>query len=134
MPSRPTFGILLGSSVSATEALKVSANVLTNLPIRDALLAAADRVREGTAIGSALYNTGYFPPMMLNMIASGEASGQLVEMLDRAAETQERQLVHKAAALVGLLEPLLILVMGGLVLVIVLAIMLPIFNINQLIK
>lgn len=129
-----TFGILLGSSVSATEALKVSANVLTNLPIRDALLAAADRVREGTAIGSALYNTGYFPPMMLNMIASGEASGQLVEMLDRAAETQERQLVHKAAALVGLLEPLLILVMGGLVLVIVLAIMLPIFNINQLIK
>jgi len=129
-----TFGILLGSSVSATEALKVSANVLTNLPIRDALLAAADRVREGTAIGSALYNTGYFPPMMLNMIASGEASGQLVEMLDRAAENQERQLVHKAAALVGLLEPLLILVMGGLVLVIVLAIMLPIFNINQLIK
>jgi len=129
-----TFGILLGSSVSATEALKVSANVLTNLPIRDSLLDAAERVREGTAIGSALYNTGYFPPMMLNMIASGEASGQLVEMLDRAAETQERQLVSKAAALVGLLEPLLILVMGGLVLVIVLAIMLPIFNINQLIQ
>ena len=129
-----TFGILLGSSVSATEALGVSAKVLSNLPIRDALLGAADRVREGTAIGTALYNTGFFPPLMLNMIASGEASGQLVDMLERAAETQERQLLHTVAALVGLLEPLLILVMGGLVLVIVLAIMLPIFNINQLIQ
>jgi general secretion pathway protein F len=129
-----TFGILLGSSVSATEALRVSANVLTSLPIRDALLDAADRVREGSAIGTALYNTGLFPPLMLNMIASGEASGQLVEMLDRAAETQERQMLHAVAALVGLMEPLLILVMGGLVLVIVLAIMLPIFNINQLIQ
>ena len=129
-----TFGILLGSSVSATEALKVSANVLTNLPIRDALLAAADRVREGAAIGSSLYNTGYFPPLMLNMIASGEASGQLVEMLDRASDTQERQLLHTVAALVGLMEPLMILLMGGLVLVIVIAIMLPIFNINQLVQ
>lgn len=129
-----TFGILLGSSVSATEALKVSANVLTNLPIRDALLDAADRVREGAAIGSSLYNTGYFPPLMLNMIASGEASGQLVEMLDRASETQERQLLHTVAALVGLLEPLMILLMGGLVLLIVIAIMLPIFNINQLVQ
>lgn len=129
-----TFGILLGSSVSATEALKVSANVLTNLPIRDALLSAADRVREGAAIGSSLYNTGFFPPLMLNMIASGEASGQLVDMLDRAAESQERQLLHTVAALVGLMEPLMILLMGGLVLVIVIAIMLPIFNINQLIQ
>jgi len=129
-----TFGILLGSSVSATEALKVSANVLPNVPIRDSLLAAADRVREGAAIGSSLYNTGYFPPLMLNMIASGEASGQLVEMLDRAADTQERQLLHTVAALVGLMEPLMILLMGGLVLVIVIAIMLPIFNINQLIQ
>ena len=129
-----TFGILLGSSVSATEALRISANVLSNLPIRDALLGAADRVREGSAIGTSLYNTRFFPPLMLNMIASGEASGQLVDMLDRAAETQERQLLHTVTALVGLLEPLLILVMGGLVLVIVLAIMLPIFNINQLIQ
>lgn len=129
-----TFGILLGSSVAATEALQVSAKVLSNLPIRDALVDAAGRVREGSPIGTALYNTGYFPPLMLNMIASGEVSGQLVEMLDRAAEAQERQLLHRVAALVGLMEPLLILIMGGLVLVIVLAIMLPIFNINQLIQ
>ena len=102
--------------------------------VTEKAVAAADRVREGTAIGSSLYNTGYFPPLMLNMIASGEASGRLVEMLDRAADTQERQLLHTVAALVGLMEPLLILLMGGLVLVIVIAIMLPIFNINQLIQ
>ena len=129
-----TFSILLGSSVAANEALQVSARVLSNLPLRDALLDASERVREGASIGTALYNTGFFPPLMLNMIASGEVSGQLVEMLDRAAEAQERHLLHKTAALVGLLEPVMILVMGGLVLVIVLAIMLPIFDINQLIQ
>ncbi|MEN8175460.1 MAG: type II secretion system inner membrane protein GspF [Pseudomonadota bacterium] len=129
-----TFGILLGSSVSATEALRISARVLTNLPMREALADAADRVREGTAIGAALSATDYFPPLMLNMIASGEASGRLVEMLERAADAQERQLLTRVSTAVGLLEPLMILVMGGVVLAIVMAILLPIFDINQMIQ
>jgi general secretion pathway protein F len=78
--------------------------------------------------------SGYFPPMTVHLIASGEASGRLEEMLERAAITQEREMDTYIATLLGLFEPLLILVMGGMVLVIVLAILLPIFELNQLVK
>ena len=72
--------------------------------------------------------------MVIHLIASGEASGRLDVMLERAAETQSRELESFVAALTSLLEPVLILVMGGIVLFIVLAILLPIFEMNQLIK
>jgi general secretion pathway protein F len=129
-----TLSILAASGVPVLEALRISAQVLSSLPMRDAVEEAAARVREGSSLAGALEKSGYFPPMALHLIASGEASGKLESMLERAAENQERELETIISALMGLFEPLLILVMGGLVLIIVLAILLPIFDLNQLVK
>ncbi len=129
-----TFSILMGSGVPVLEALRISAQVLANLPMRRAVLQVADRVREGSSISAALEKTGHFPPMVIHLIASGEASGNLEEMLERAAANQERELETMTAALLGLFEPLLILLMGGLVLLIVVAILLPVFDLNQLVR
>lgn len=128
-----TFSILNASSVPILEALRISAQVLSNYPMRAAVDNAAARVREGTSIRSALEQTGYFPPMTLSLIASGETSGKLDDMLERAAQVQERETETAVATLLGLFEPILILVMGTVVLVIVLAILLPIFELNQLV-
>lgn len=129
-----TFSILFGSGVPVLEALRISAQVLSNLPMRQAVMEVADRVREGSSIHTALERTGLFPPMTVHLIASGEASGHLDEMLERAANNQERELETMTAALLGAFEPLLILVMGGIVLMIVVAILLPIFDLNQLVR
>ena len=129
-----TFSILTASGVAVLEALRISAQVVSNLPMRDAVDEAAARVREGASIAGALEKSGYFPPMTVHLIASGESSGKLEEMLERAAINQEREIETMIAALLGLFEPMLILVMGGVVLVIVLAILLPIFDLNQLVQ
>ncbi|HET9694244.1 MAG TPA: type II secretion system F family protein, partial [Steroidobacteraceae bacterium] len=92
------------------------------------------RVREGAPIGRSLGQSRLFPPMMIHLISSGETSGELDTMLERAAQHQERELDSVLQAMVGLLGPLMILVMGGLVLVIVMAMLLPIFELNQLVK
>jgi general secretion pathway protein F len=102
--------------------------------MKAAVTDAAVRVREGAPIGRSLARSRLFPPMMIHLISSGETSGELDTMLDRAAQHQERELDSILQALVGLLGPLMILVMGGLVLVIVLAMLLPIFELNQLVK
>jgi general secretion pathway protein F len=129
-----TFSILTASGVSVLEALRISSQVISNIPMREAVNEAAARVREGAGIAAALERSGYFPPMTVHLIASGEASGKLEEMLERAAINQEREIETMIAAVLGLFEPLLILLMGGVVLVIVLAILLPIFNLNQLVQ
>ena len=129
-----TFSILTASGVAVLEALRISAQVVSNLPMRDAVDEAAARVREGASIAAALEKSGYFPPMTVHLIASGESSGKLEEMLERAAINQEREIETMIAALLGLFEPMLIRVMGGVVLVIVLAILLPIFDLNQLVQ
>lgn len=129
-----TLSILAASGVPVLEALRIAAQVMSSLPMRDAVEEATARVREGSSLYSALDKGGYFPPMTLHLIASGEASGKLEEMLERAAENQERELETTIAAVMGLFEPLLILAMGGMVLMIVLAILLPIFDLNQLVK
>lgn len=129
-----TFSILTASGVAVLEALRISAQVVSNLPMREAVDEAAARVREGASISSALERSGYFPPMTVHLIASGESSGKLEEMLERAAINQEREIETLVAALLGLFEPLLILFMGGVVLIIVLAILLPIFDLNQLVQ
>ncbi|WP_455217060.1 type II secretion system inner membrane protein GspF [Kaarinaea lacus] len=128
-----TFSILMASGVPVLEGMRISAQVMTNLPMREAVDEAAKRVREGTGIHRALDSCGYFPPMMVNLIASGEASGNLEEMLERSAVGQEREVETLIAGAMGLFEPLLIVGMGGIVLFIVTAILLPIFNMNQLI-
>lgn len=129
-----TLNILAGSGVPLLEALNMSASVISNTPMRDAVTDAARRVREGSGVGHALERSGYFPPMTLSLIKSGESSGTLDKMLERAAETQERELEARIAMVMGVFEPLLILAMGGVVLIIVLAILLPIFELNQLVN
>ena len=129
-----TLSILTGSGVPVLEALRISATVVGNLPMRAAVEEGARRVREGTALHTALEHSGYFPPMTVHLIASGESSGKLDEMLERAAASQEREMEVLITTITELFGPLLILVMGGIVLVIVLAILLPIFDLNQLVK
>ena len=129
-----TLSILSGSGVPVLEALRISASVVSNIPMRTAVEEAARRVREGAALHSALEHSGYFPPMTVHLIASGEASGKLEAMLERAADSQEREMEVLITTITELFGPLLILVMGGMVLVIVLAILLPIFDLNQLVK
>ena len=129
-----TLNILAASGVPLLEALQMSASVISNTPMREAVNEAARRVREGSGIGYALERSGYFPPMTLSLIKSGESSGTLDQMLERAAETQERELEGRIAVVMGVFEPLLILAMGAVVLIIVLAILLPIFELNQLVK
>jgi len=128
-----TFSILTASAVPVLEALRIAGEVVTNLPMRDAVGEAAARVREGAPIGRSLAASRLFPPMTIHLISSGESSGELENMLERAAMSQERELDGLLAALVGLLGPLLIVLMGLFVMGIVFAMLLPIFELNQLI-
>ena len=129
-----TLGILFGSGVPILDAMRIGSQVVTNMPMRDAIDAATLSVREGTPVNKALAASNLFPPITVHLIASGESSGRLDEMLDRAAEQQEREVETLVAAMMGLLEPLLIVTMGGIVFCIVMAILLPIFDLNQLVK
>ena len=128
-----TFSILSAASVPVLEALRISGEVVTNLPMRDAIADATARVREGAAIGRSLSTSKLFPPMAIHLISSGESSGTLETMLERAAIAQERELDGLLDAMVGLLGPLLIVTMGLFVMGIVFAMLLPIFEMNQLI-
>ncbi|MEN8165860.1 MAG: type II secretion system inner membrane protein GspF [Pseudomonadota bacterium] len=128
-----TLSIMAASSVPILDSLRIAAQVLTNLPMKQAVEEAATKVREGSSLHNALKNTGYFPPMTLSLLASGESSGNLEGMLERSAEIQDREIEALVSTVLGLFEPILILVMGGIVLLIVLAILLPIFEINQLV-
>jgi general secretion pathway protein F len=128
-----TFSILSASSVPVLEAMRIAGEVVTNLPMRDAVTDAAARVREGAPIGRSLATSRMFPPMTIHLISSGESSGELESMLERAAISQERELDGLLAALVGLLGPVLIVLMGLFVMGIVFAMLLPIFEMNQLI-
>ena len=129
-----TLSILAGSGVPILDALKISAEVVENIPMRDAVTEASVRVREGASISKSLAASKLFPPMMIHLVSSGEAGGRLEEMLARSAAGQEREVDGLIAALLGILQPLLIVAMGAIVLTIVLAILLPIFEINNLIQ
>ncbi len=129
-----TLSILAGSGVPILDALKISAEVIENLPMRQAVNEATLRVREGTSISKALGASRLFPPIMMHMIASGEAGGRLEEMLSRTADYQEREVDGLISTLLGILQPLLIVLMGAIVMTIVLAILQPIFEINNLIR
>ncbi len=129
-----TLSILTASAVPVLDALRIAGEVVTNLPMRDAVTEATARVREGAPIGRSLAASKLFPPMTIHLISSGEASGQLESMLDRAALNQERELEGLVTALTGLLGPLLIVAMGLFVMGIVFAMLLPIFEMNSLIR
>jgi general secretion pathway protein F len=129
-----TLSILTSSGVPALEALRIGASVILSIPMREAVDEAAVRVREGGAIGRSLAQSKLFPAMSVHLISSGEASGELDAMLDRAATHQESEMDSLLSTMLSVLEPLLIIVMGLMVLTIVMAILLPIFQINQLIR
>ncbi|WP_324733989.1 GspF family T2SS innner membrane protein variant XcpS [Pseudomonas paeninsulae] len=128
-----TLAILTRSGVPLVEALGIGAEVIVNRVIRQQVVVAAQKVREGGSLTRALEASGQFPPMMLHMIASGERSGELDQMLARTARNQENDLSAQVALLVGLFEPFMLVFMGAVVLVIVLAILLPILSLNQLV-
>jgi general secretion pathway protein F len=128
-----TLAILVGSRVPILSALEAGEGVMTLVPMREALAAAARGVREGMPLSRALGATGAFPPVMVHLIAGGEATGRLDESLERAARQQQADIATRLATAVAVFEPALIVVMGVLVLAIVLAILLPIFNLNQLV-
>ncbi len=128
-----TLSILNESGVPLLDALRISAQVVTSLPMKAAVEDAARRVREGASLHTALEQAGYFPPLTVHLIASGEASGKLDEMLDRAAVSQERDLQSAIQTLLSFFGPFAILILGALVLFIVMAMLLPIFELNQLV-
>ena len=129
-----TLSILMASGVPVLEGLRIASQVINNIPMRDSVEQAAVRVKEGSSLHKAIAESGHFPPMTVQLIASGEASGRLEAMLERAATQQERETGTLIAALLGIFEPVLILTMGLVVLTIVLAILLPIFDLNQLVR
>ena len=129
-----TFSILTASAVPVLEALRISAEVVINMPMRNAVEEAALRVREGAPIGKSLAARKLFPPMMIHLISSGESSGELEKMLERAASNQEREMDGLLSTLTNLLGPLMVVFMGAVVMFIVIALLLPIFQLNELVK
>ena len=129
-----TLSILMASGVPLLDALRIAGQVLTNRVLRQDSRDVAERVAEGSTLHRALRQSGRFPPMMVHMVASGEASGELETMLERSASNQERELEMTLGTVMALFEPLLVVVMGGMVLLIVLAILLPIFDLNTMVK
>lgn len=129
-----TLGILTASGIPLLPALQSAVPVVNNLPMRAAVEDAVKQVREGGSLSRALGKAKMFPPLVVHLIASGEQSGRLDAMLQRAAEAQARELESWVKTLTAILEPALIVAMGMIVLFIVVAIMLPIFEMNQLVK
>jgi general secretion pathway protein F len=129
-----TLAILFGSGVPLMTSLQAATGVVGNLPMKNALEEASKKVREGASLSRALAVSGLFPPILIHLIGSGESSGRLDNMLERAARQQEQEIGSYTSVLTALLEPLLILTMGGVVLTIVLAILMPIIEMNQMIK
>ena len=129
-----TLGILTAAGVPILRALQAAGETLSNRAMRANIDDAIVRVREGSALSRALNNVKTFPPVLVHLIRSGEATGDVTTMLDRAAEGEARELERRTMFLTSLLEPLLILAMGGVVLVIVLAVMMPIIELNNMVE
>ncbi|TVT83251.1 type II secretion system inner membrane protein GspF [Pseudomonas sp. H3(2019)] len=129
-----TLAILGKSAVPLVDALEIAAAVIGNLTIRRRMRDVARSVREGGTLTHGLEQGGDIPPMMLHLIASGERAGELDSMLARAAEQQEKTLAARIALVVSLFEPVMLVLMGGVVLLIVMAILLPILSLNQLVS
>ncbi|MCF2132698.1 MULTISPECIES: type II secretion system inner membrane protein GspF [Mycetohabitans] len=128
-----TLGILTAAGVPILRALQAAGETLNNRAMRSLVDEAIVRVREGTSLSRALGNTRTFPPVLVHLIRSGEATGDVTSMLDRASEGEALELERRTMFLTSLLEPLLILAMGGVVLMIVLAVMLPIIELNSMV-
>jgi general secretion pathway protein F len=129
-----TLSILTKSGVPLVDAMNIASEVVGNEWLKRRLHDATQRVSEGASLRTALESAGHFPPMMMHMVASGEASGELDTMLAKVADYQEQELERMVTTMVRLFEPMMLLLMGGLVMTIVLAILLPILSMNQLVE
>jgi len=129
-----TLAITTGSGVPILRALQTSRETLSNVAMRAQVEEATASVREGVSLARALAAHQHFPPMLIHMIRAGEITGELPAMLERASNAQEQDLERRALTMAGLLEPVLILAMGVVVLLIVLAVLMPIIEINQLVR
>jgi general secretion pathway protein F len=129
-----TLAITTGSGVPILRALDTSRDTLSNVAMRDLVEQASASVREGVSLARALSAQKHFPPMLIHMIRAGEITGELPAMLERAASSQQQDLERRTLTIAGLLEPVLILAMGVVVLLIVLAVLMPIIEINQLVR
>ena len=129
-----TLAILVASGAPLLRALDAASGVLWLAPMRSAAKDVAERVRQGVSLSRSLAEAKIFPPLFVHLVASGEASGQLPALLERASTQQEREVERRLAWLTGLIEPVMIVLLGGVVLILVLAVMLPIVSMNQLIR
>lgn len=129
-----TLSILVGSGVPLLSAMRAAEGVMSSLPLQAAAGRAADQVKEGATLARALDATKSFPPVLIHLVASGESTGRLGQMLERAANEQSKELSRKVETFTSMLGPLVVLVMGAVVLFIVLAILLPVFEMNQMVK
>ena len=128
-----TLSTLTASAVPLLESMHIAGDVLLNLTMKDALKRASERVREGSSLRAALQETKLFPPIMLHMIASGEKSGELEQMLGRAADNQDREFDSLITIALGLLAPLVLVLMAAVVLFIVIAILQPILDMQNMV-
>jgi general secretion pathway protein F len=129
-----TLSILVASGVPLLEALRIAAQVPTNLALRECCEQVANSVSEGSSLSVAMERADVFPPMLVQMVASGESGGNLDEMLARATDNQQRELELTLNTAMNLLEPLMVVIMGASVMLIVLAVLMPIFDLNSLVR
>jgi len=129
-----TLATLLKNGVPLITAFQIVKNVVDNVVIKEAIEEASNSIKEGESISKPLKKSGQFPPIVIHMIAIGEKSGQLEEMLENVADTYESQVENKLTSMTSLLEPIVIIMLAGVVLVVVFAVLMPIMKMNQLVK
>lgn len=129
-----TFGSATHGGIPILRALAVSANTSGNYVIRDAVMRVATHVQEGASLAPPLDDTKEFPPMVIRMIAAGEKSGNLTLMLEEITKFYDRDVEYSVQKLTRLLEPAMTVIVGGIVLFVLLALYMPIFNLGNVIK
>ena len=128
-----TLSLLAQSGVPLLQALKISTQVMSNLELKESCSGLVRTVQEGGSLSTALRNVGWFPPLLVQMTASGEANGTLDQQLSYCSKNQERELEMSLSTTLGIFEPMIVVVMGGAIVFIMLAILLPIFDLNKMV-